>query len=634
MRSLWKPGILLGVVLWACRLIPMGRLPLHPIETSLPAFVSPSPTSTAPNTPGIPMLTVQPEVNLQNLPHVYHRPENWNGKCILFVHGMGGSKDRWRDAMQAFEAYGFCTLAWDLPLHGERRTGGKKDPWRYRGLIIQQGAQELIAWATFLRQEGAQEVDLIAKSLGSIVAGVALGMGAPVDKAELLLAAANLPYVMEHGRIRNASREAPDASTDWSQIDPLYYLPKFTGAIHFHCGKRDVLLTPEACQFAYDAATAARERRLFWHDVGHRMPLELYFDEALSFFLQEEPASVPSPTAPRSSTTALLDTVSLPPSCGNQVCDADEDWMTCPWDCQGPRLLIGFQLHIEEFVQRTAYDQDPSLFATYADTLDALARVFEAHNAVLSIQTEKTFPRADVASGRFLLRDLLRRGHGVGVQSHLGHHLREGTMPTDTERLAYTRDVKEAVAQALGWEPTNLAGGFELQNVAALGVCPNCLGFISMTGLEKPFYQATKTTPQWLTPWILPPVSLESLNHTRWLEHDPVGTLVYLPGWYASTSFEIDCRQNPDCFAAATRSLMAALEQARPQTVQVWWCSSHLYQTGDANQRSRVLAAYDAWFTQVVDPLVAQGQVAWLNFDQMAQVYLRWEKVRQMYEGP
>jgi len=176
--------------------------------------------------------------------------------------------------------------------------------------------------------------------------------------------------------------------------------------------------------------------------------------------------------------------VEIPETCGNGVCDTSESWESCPFDCRRNVLLVGFQLHIEEAVRRTYYDQDERLFNTYADILDALARKFEEHGAKLSIQPEKNFAWADVKFGRYLLKELRRRGHGIGVQSHLGHHMKEMGLTTDEARLEYNREVKKAVTQAIGEEPTNLGGGFDLENVSLLGVCDGCLGFTSLTSVE------------------------------------------------------------------------------------------------------------------------------------------------------
>ncbi|MCD6245181.1 MAG: alpha/beta fold hydrolase, partial [Candidatus Korarchaeota archaeon] len=566
--------------------------------------------------------TTRTRVPLSEIPHIYHKPDGWNGKCIIFVHGLGGSKEKWLRDMEAFEKEGFCTFAFDLPFHGER--GSMKDLEKIPFVIIK-GSDEIVAISNFLRDEGAKEVYLISRSLGSIVSGVALGKGASVDKAELLLAAANLEYVHAHGKVGETSW-SHDKSV-LSKIDPLYFLPKYKGRIHFHCGKKDDLLTPEACQFAYDAATSAAERRIFWHDTGHSMPLEEYFDEALRFFGAGTQKT-------KEASSALLDLVEIPETCGNGVCDISESWESCPFDCKREVLLVGFQLHIEEVVKRVYYDQDERLFNMYADILDALARKFEEHGAKLSIQPEKNFAWADVKFGRYLLKELKRRGHGIGVQSHLGHHMKEMGLETDEARLEYNREVKEAVAQAIGEEPTNLGAGFDLENVNLLGVCDGCLGFTSMTSVEKPYYRVTHNPPRWLHPWILPPVSMLDLRDDAWQSHDPSGTIVYLPGWYLSQEFEIDCRKNINCFEAATRSLEKALADSDEDHINVWWVSSHLYQSGGTEEEtSRVLQAYERWFTEVMDPLAREGKIIWMTFDEMTEIYLKWEKARQRYES-
>ena len=67
-------------------------------------------------------------------------------------------------------------------------------------------------------------------------------------------------------------------------IDPLYTLPNYRGEIHFHCGTKDNLLPPASCQAAFDACINAKERKLFWHNLGHSMPKEKHLSEALKFF--------------------------------------------------------------------------------------------------------------------------------------------------------------------------------------------------------------------------------------------------------------------------------------------------------------------------------------------------------------
>jgi len=616
----------------------LGLIPIGPKATPAPPPTQPTtqppPTTEKPRGSKPPKPTPQPTqppesggetdwaAIVESIPHIYHKPDGWNKKVIIFVHGLGGRKETWLDDMSAFEELGYGTFAFDLPYHGERGRflGAEELP-----SLVKQASDEIVAIAEYLRADGASEVYLISRSLGSIVSGVALGKGARIDKAELLLASADLQYVFTYGSVGEHPSWLDDEEV-LREIDPMYFLPNYTGRIHFHCGLKDTLLTPEACTIAYNSAIHAVERELFWHDLGHSMPLREYFDEAREFFEDETPTMVESD---------LLKTVRIPPNGGDGVCEASEDWMSSPFDCGRPVLIVAFQLHIEEVPggSKKYYDEDRATFERYADVLEGLAAVFEAHGAKLSIQTEKNFARADVKFGRYILRELRERGHGVGVQSHMGHHIRELGLDTDAEKLAYTREVKEAVAAALGVEPTNLGGGFEMEDVSLLGLVEGGLGFTSMTAVEKPYHQSTGKPPRWLHPWILPHAQMIDLSDPRWLVHDDAGGLVYIPGWFSSEeSFEIDCRRDEKCFEHATQSLMAALQKVDDRFINVWWVSSHLYQTGGTEEEvERVLRAYDEWLTRVVDPLVKQGKVVWMTFDEIAQIYLKWERERLRY---
>ena len=188
------------------------------------------------------------------------------------------------------------------------------------------------------------------------------------------------------------------------------------------------------------------------------------------------------------------------------------------------------------------------------------------------------------------------------------------------------------VTKALGHEPTNLGGGFELKDIGLLGVCDGCLGFISMTALEKPYYRQTGNSPTKLHPWILPRVQMISLKTGEWLNHDESGTIVYIPGWYKAKSFEIDCRKNPDCLAEAKRSLQEALKDMEPGMINTWYASSHLYQCGSGAEVDKVLKAYEEWLKEL-KPLMEKGEIVFLTFDEIAKIYLRWEKARMLAAG-
>ncbi|RLE59009.1 MAG: hypothetical protein DRJ35_06725 [Thermoprotei archaeon] len=216
-------------------------------------------------------------------------PKDWNKKCVILVHGLGSNREKWikESVVKDLVDHRFCVLVFDLPLHGSR---GKMKSFAQLPIVIKRGAEDVYFAANFLKSKGVEEVYLISRSLGSIVSAVALGNGAEISKAELLLASANLTYLSEHSsvatdlKIRSEMEKWASNQDILKEIDPLYKLPNYRGAIHFHCGKKDKVLPPETCQLAFDSASLVSEKKLFWHDTGHSMPKDLFIDEALEFF--------------------------------------------------------------------------------------------------------------------------------------------------------------------------------------------------------------------------------------------------------------------------------------------------------------------------------------------------------------
>ncbi len=223
----------------------------------------------------------------EEIPHILVIPENWNGKCIIFVHGLGSSKESWERDFPFFTSRGFCCLAFDLPYHGERK--GKFSFEKFPEVIIE-GSNEVVYFSHYLREEvGASEIYAIGRSMGAQVLSVALGKNATIDKAVLLLASANLTYTFEHSviaaqpGIRNDVKKWLYSDVIY-QIDPIYFLPKYRGKVQVHCGKYDEILPPQSCIYAYESLKT--EKQLFWHETGHTMPLDEYGNYVLSFFEQ------------------------------------------------------------------------------------------------------------------------------------------------------------------------------------------------------------------------------------------------------------------------------------------------------------------------------------------------------------
>ena len=280
-------------------LIPPKEKPSPPIdsgEEEMPKPQPPKPPHPEPPSPSKELKTgeVTFRSDGEEVKALVYVPQNWNGKCIIFVHGLGSSKSKWlqENIVEEFQKHGYCCFLFDLPLHGDR---GKMNSLEELPLVIEKGSRNIIDAASFLKQHGASEVYLISRSLGSIVSAVALGNGADIEKAELLLASANFSYIY-HYSVLVKDPKAKSELDSWihtdtaKKLDPLYTLPNYRGKIHFHCGTKDKLLPPASCQAAFDASVNAKERKLFWHNLDHKMPKEAYFEEALAFFEGESQA--------------------------------------------------------------------------------------------------------------------------------------------------------------------------------------------------------------------------------------------------------------------------------------------------------------------------------------------------------
>jgi hypothetical protein len=114
------------------------------------------------------------------------------------------------------------------------------------------------------------------------------------------------------------------------------------------------------------------------------------------------------------------------------------------------------------------------------------------------------------------------------------------------------------------------------------------------------------------------------------IHNDPDGPVVFLPeGQYDKSNFA-SMRRSEDAGGDATyfeflkESLYASLEAAEAGKVNVFHFTIH---PGEFRGNSRnPFEVIDTFLTEVVDPLVASGQVEWATFSEMADAYNAWEQ--------
>lgn len=123
-----------------------------------------------------------------------------------------------------------------------------------------------------------------------------------------------------------------------------------------------------------------------------------------------------------------------------------------------------------------------------------------------------------------------------------------------------------------------------------------------------------------LSPW-RPAGGPNPEDMTAFATHDPNGKIVFLPaGLFDRTDFASGRRQMSDeeYFHFIGRSLQNSLAALRPDRVNVFHFTVH---PGEFDT-----ALIDRFLTDNVDPRVAQGQVKWATFSEMADAFSAWEQ--------
>lgn len=127
-----------------------------------------------------------------------------------------------------------------------------------------------------------------------------------------------------------------------------------------------------------------------------------------------------------------------------------------------------------------------------------------------------------------------------------------------------------------------------------------------------------------VNPW-RPAGGTEGTDLTLFTQNDPSGAVVFLPeGQYDKTDFA-SMRRSDNAggdeayFEYLKQSLYASLEAAQAGKVNVFHFTVHPGEfRGDPAHPFEVI---EKFLTEVVDPLVASGQVQWATFSEMADAY-------------
>jgi len=202
--------------------------------------------------------------------------------CVLFLHGLGGSKQDAEFAAAALTPRGIAVLAIDAARHGERAQGELELTPDFaatggplvRTVIDNRRAIDYIATRDDV---DAERVVLVGVSMGAILGSVVAGVDERVDAAALLVGGGDWDQLLttsEHPLVQRL-RAAGAGPGFMTHVDPV----NFAG----HISPRPVLLVngtqdmivPRVAAEALQAAVG-EPREIIWYEGGHvDMPLDV-----------------------------------------------------------------------------------------------------------------------------------------------------------------------------------------------------------------------------------------------------------------------------------------------------------------------------------------------------------------------
>lgn len=275
----------------------------------------------------------------------------------------------------------------------------------------------------------------------------------------------------------------------------------------------------------------------------------------------------------------------------------------------------------------------PQFFQRHVQDILAVTSIVEAHGGRMTIQAQSPFTSVAIESGNTILADLAARGHEIALHFHEDAHLGKNSLALSVQQWCDVMKqeialITQATSSPQGGGVTNIrywSGGNLYPNTYEAA---ECAGLEVNSDWKNPNTQSTDLSLVGVNPW-RPAGGTDGVDFTLFTQHDPNGAIVFLPeGQYDKNNFA-SMRRSQDAggdeayFEYLKTQLYASLAAAQPGKVNVFHFTIHPGEfRGDPAQPFAVI---EKFLTEVVDPLVASGQVQWATFSQMADAYAAWE---------
>jgi len=304
-------------------------------------------------------------------------------------------------------------------------------------------------------------------------------------------------------------------------------------------------------------------------------------------------------------------------------------------DAGKPVLLFTIGMHIEPLgetaqgVQSGKGDyHQPAFFEKHVQDILAVTQIVEAHGGRMTIQAQSPFTTVAIESGNTILADLAARGHEMSLHFHEDAHLGKNDESLSVKQWCdVMKQEISLITQASGVTDIRYWSGGNLY--VDIYDAAQCAGLDVNSDWKNPQLQETPLEFVGVNPW-RPSGGTDGVNLTAFTQHDPNGAVVFLPeGQYDKSNFA-SMRRSDNAgsdeayFEFLKESLYASLEAAQAGKTNVFHFTVHPGEfRGDPQHPFDVI---EKFLIEVVDPLVASGDVQWAAFSEMADAYIATEK--------
>jgi hypothetical protein len=285
-------------------------------------------------------------------------------------------------------------------------------------------------------------------------------------------------------------------------------------------------------------------------------------------------------------------------------------------------LFFSIVVHIEPadwYVEEDQYHLD-------ANRLRRMANIVASHNGKMTIQTQPPFIETAKRLGDTFHQEMLALGFEVALHFHEDEYVGKDSdyLPVETyvEEMSALKAMIESV---IGVTITNWSGAntyVDIWNAASQ------VGFQTNTNYKNRYSQGSAPGFAVVNPWR--PAGAE--NQDARIAHDPNGPIIYIPsGVFPTHCTRLEAVPRPygyEAFDYVTRAIRASLSEATAGMINTFYVTIHPGDFLNFDNDEEDFMVWEAWFTEVIDPLVEAGLLKWATIAEMAAAFEAWEATR------